>query len=164
MDMVKVTGAYKLKKLNTLIVVLMILVLAVNEDERYFEYSTISIRLYGALFIFSILLMLVLELVLMEVHYDREQLMIKHMMYKKEISMEDISSVSYSFKWRKKGYTLVLKIKHKGGTFFMADYISAREREGCINRTINKPTLTLYNFIEAEYPEKAKGYWRFCGF
>ena len=76
----------------------------------------------------------------------------------KEISMEDISSVSYSFKWRKKGYYLVLKIKHEGGTFFMTDYISSFEREGCINRTINKPTLTLYNFIEAEYPEKAKGY------
>ena len=29
--------------------------------------------------------------------------MIKHMLYKKEINMEDISSVSYSIKWRGKG-------------------------------------------------------------
>ena len=138
--------------------------LRLNVKERYFEFNIIALLLFDAVFTLGFLGVIILGLVSMEVHYDRERLMIKHMLYKKEISMEDISSVSYSFKGKKTGYDLVLKIKHKGGTFFMADYISAREREGCINRTINKPTLTLYNFIEAEYPEKAKGYWKFCGF
>ena len=38
------------------------------------------------------------------------------------------------------------------------------EIEYCKTGKAFKELFILYHFIETEYPKKAKGYWRFCGF
>ena len=46
----------------------------------------------------------------------------------------------------------------------LKEKISKNDIENCKKGLGVMELFILYRFFEREYPKKAKGYWRFCGF
>jgi hypothetical protein len=46
----------------------------------------------------------------------------------------------------------------------LKEKISKNDIENCKKGMGVMELFILYRFFEREYPKKAKGYWRFCGF
>ena len=61
-------------------------------------------------------------------------------------------------------YYLILDIEYVGGKLKLKENISKNDIENCKKGLSVMELFILYRFFEREYPKKAKGYWRFCGF
>jgi len=106
------------------------------------------------------------------VTYDREWLTAKHMVFKTEIRMSEISCARYYIEeytgGRRPGsntsaYRLVLSVECRCRKLKLKENIDAQEIEACKKGEANKDLLGLYEAIEECNPKIAKGYWRYCG-
>ena len=105
----------------------------------------------------------------MIVMFDEQWLMMKHGMFRKDIRMDSIIRVRYYIMLRKRGrpstrfYHLVMEIEYQGGRQELMEYIEKAEIENCKHGEANKELFVLYDHIKELYPDKAKGYWEYCG-
>ena len=106
------------------------------------------------------------------VTYDREWLTAKHMVFKTEIRMSEISCARYYIEEYTGGrlpgsytsaYRLVLSVECRRKKLKLKENIDAQEIEACKKRKANRDILGLYEAIEECNPKIAKGYWRYCG-
>jgi len=95
--------------------------------------------------------------------------MMKHGMFRKDIRMDEITRVRYYIMLRKSGrpstrfYHLVMEIEYQGGRQELMEHIEKAEIEYCKHGKAKKELFVLYDYIKELYPEKARGYWEYCG-
>lgn len=105
----------------------------------------------------------------MIVMFDEQWLMMKHGIFRKDIRMDSIIRVRYYIMLRKKGrtgarfYHLVMEIEYRGGRRELTERITKEEIEYCKSGEADKELFVLYDHIKGLYPDKAKGYWDYCG-
>ena len=106
------------------------------------------------------------------VMFDEQWLMMKHGIFRKDVRMDDIIRVRYYImKQRVTGrycrrsyiYSLILEIEYQGGRQELMEQVTEDEIEYCKNGEADKELFVLYDYIKELYPEKAKGYWKYCG-
>ncbi|MBO7473187.1 MAG: hypothetical protein J6U00_04170 [Ruminococcus sp.] len=101
--------------------------------------------------------------------FDDQWLMMKNGMFRKDIRMDEITRVRYYIMLRKsrrpsmRFYHLVMEIEYQGGRQELMEHIEKAEIEYCKHGEANKELFALYNHIKELYPDKAKGYWEYCG-
>ena len=122
----------------------------------------------AVLFIYFIIAVAV-SLSPMIVMFDDQWLMMKHGMFRKDIRMDSIIRVRYYIMMRKRGqtgrrfYHLVMEIEYQGGRQELMEHIEKAEIEYCKHGKANQELFVLYDYIKELYPEKARGYWEYCG-
>ena len=105
----------------------------------------------------------------MIVRFDDQWLMMKHGIFRKDVRIDSIIRVRYYIMMRKRGrtgrrfYYLVMEIEYSGGRQELMEQITKEEIESCKTGEADKELFVLYGYIKELYPEKAKGYWDYCG-
>ena len=167
MNMIKVNGNLKMNRLSLLCTPITLAVLLIADKLPKAWFTPICIAMVITIIIYWVIFF-IMEFTPMEVRFDRDWLMTKHLMFKKDIRMEDVSRVQYYINEKKnegsRSYDLVMEIDHSSGKLKLQEAIKKDEIEYCKTGKAFKELFILYHFIETEYPKKAKGYWRFCGF
>ena len=105
----------------------------------------------------------------MIVMFDDQWMMMKHGMFRKDIRMDSIIRARYYIMLRKRGrtgrrfYHLVMEIEYSGGRQELMEQITKEEIESCKTGEADKELFVFYNHIKELYPDKAMGYWEYCG-
>ena len=167
MNMIKIKGDLKIDKIATIVYIPLGLILAlVGAANNWSDDFIIFWELI--LLVIFVIIAVVDENTPWEIRYDEYWLMTKHLMLKEEIKMDDITEVRYYIKIEGSGgepfKCLIMEIVHTGGKLKLKEMISNKDIENCKRGKGDMELFILYRFFEREYPKKAKGYWRFCGF
>ena len=168
MKKIEVSGAVALERWYEIgmFIIIGVMLLAVSLFES--AWKPISGLAMAVLFIYFIIAIAV-SLFPMIVMFDEQWLMMKHGMFRKDIRMDEITRVRYYIMLRKRGrsstrfYHLVMEIEYQGGRQELMECIEKAEIEYCKNGEADKELFVLYDHIKELYPDKAKGYWDYCG-
>ena len=168
MKMIREKGNYTISAVNMAMIPAAVVVLLIGSTAFGGRLLIPICAVFCILMLAYLIIWIATSIIPMEVRFDKEWLMTKQMMFTKDVRMEDISRVQYYIrKESSEGntyYYLILEIDYKGGKMKLQEPISKNEIEYCKQCNAFKELFILYRFFEEEYPEKAKGYWRYCGF
>lgn len=167
MNMIRVESRQELSKIILVLIGVMVIAAGIIST-----YNNTFMAIASVVIVLSIVVYLVVavveHMIPMEVRFDKQWLMTKHLMFRKEIKTENIKEVRYYIKKESNEgsvlYYLILDIEYVGGKLRLKEKISKNDIENCKKGLGVMELFILYRFFEREYPKKAKGYWRFCGF